>query len=500
MTERNDRHILHKVFSDVIPNEVQRNVLRDALEKAGANIQAVRPEKRHAKTEALERWFDQFQREIPVQVGGSVNQLREYLLKHFPSAIMSDLGRGDSRTIGRNTKGYEAILRGQEDAREALSRTEREALSWKQNKQVRALAPWYSYLTTNDAAGEFKDIPWFRPYVVSTISSTLKRVVDGKATTARREPDTRDEVPHFDAGILALVYDKVKAQLQATHFNERKQQEQFKPNWDIDFWGLWAEATAERIAEGEKYKEKVPKSDWLKITDPTFLTEVSVHTPWCLAGKSTAESYLAPDTADGETYPKAVWVFFDANKNPAIGLHACEIETDHWEIRQIRGADDNQHLGDGLDKRLKDFINGKTVNFTNASRYREQIDDHQAISEFDRHIQLETFNRLPESERKRLLKILYETDRPIKSFGYEKDPRINTLRKKRESVKMKDAEILFGKVATTPGEITQDTKVYIPFTSQLAARAANASIARWKHGTYVSHTTRRSSCSISYVP
>jgi len=457
MVERNDRHILHKVFTDVIPEEVQRNVLRDALEKAGAKIESVRPEKRRAKTEALERWFDQFQRGVPVQVGGSVTQLRDQLLKHFPRAIMTDLGRGDIRAVGRNAKGYEAILREQEDAREALSPTESEALTWKQNKQIRALAPWYSYLTTNDAAGEFKDIPWFRAYVVSTISSTLKKVVDGKASTVRRESDTRDEVPHFDAGILALVYDKVKAQLHATHFNGRKQQEQFVPNWDIDFWGLWAEATTERIAQGEKYKEKVPQNDWLKITDPAFLSEVSVHTPWCLAGKSTAESYLTPDIVDGETYPKAVWVFFDENKSPAIGLHACEIGENQWEIRQIRGADDSQHLREALSVQLDTFINGKKVHFTNAGNYREQIHDHHAVTELSRHIILGTFERLPEMEQKRLLKTLYEIDRPIQSFGYGQDDRVTQLRGKRDGAK--DAEIIFGKehIARTLRD-TKDTQ------------------------------------------
>ena len=58
---------------------------------------------------------------------------------------------------------------------------------------------------------------------------------------------------------------------------------------------------------------------------------------------------------------------------------------------------------------------------------------------------------------------LYEIDQPIEGFGYDKDPRIEEIRKTRNS--KQDAPVMFNcdpnQIATNEREIAENTKAYI---------------------------------------
>jgi hypothetical protein len=160
-----------------------------------------------------------------------------------------------------------------------------------------------------------------------------------------------------------------------------------------------------------------------------------------------------------------MWLFFDENKNPGIALHAVQQYkgSDQYQIRQLRGADDRQDLTDAkLVSALEEFLRKNTETFTNIDTYEEQIRDARVLNDIELETRSQTFDSRPIEERSRMLRVLYEMDRPIKGFGmYGQSTRVREVLADRDV--SKDARVIFHdkKVATSESEVTAETEIYI---------------------------------------
>ena len=136
-------------------------------------------------------------------------------------------------------------------------------------------------------------------------------------------------------------------------------------------------------------------------------------TGWCTAG---AESTAKKQLQGGDFY-----VYYSNNSggqpvNPRI---AIRMNGKH-RIAEIRGVDENQNLDKNisessvLDEKLKDFGDEGEI-------YKVRVDDMKRVTQIEE--KLEKDGELGRED----LRFIFEIDRNIESFGYGRDPRIDSI-------------------------------------------------------------------------
>lgn len=182
-------------------------------------------------------------------------------------------------------------------------------------------------------------------------------------------------------------------------------------------------------------------------------------TGWCIAGYASAwDTYLSHKRS-------RMHVCFRGDTNAGAAIY----EGKPGDITQIRGSAPGQHMDGDAAKRAKDYIR---ANFSESdlTDLDHKFEDTLTLTEIIDGA-LDRAGRDPAAQ-KTLLRFLYEVDRPIRSFGYGRDRRIDTLRKGRDA--MKDASVIFDGVARSPNEITKGTEAYIgPIAADLWPKIEN---------------------------
>lgn len=499
---KGDEHIVHRVADKMLSdekhgeiNERSRAALRQALQRSGSpHVQPLEdPEmRRRIRKQTLTRHALRERSKLREEDSFWTFNVRTPnldptpfgILEQYPDGVISRLGD----TAEEVREAHEAILHDQQLQGVRISETRDEALAWLQRRQIKEFKPWLMYLMAEngDAARYAKQYEWFIPWVMhallTEVPDKFEVKVDGiterRVRSKERGRDTRDCVPHFDAAILALVFEEVTKQLSGTHqkaylserfgdgshlpgYRKLETREVSNPNWDLDFYEILAKAEKTRAERIEAYKGKIQPNTWQKITDPEFLSGISAVTPWCLAGYETAQHYLKPE----EDRESVIWLFFDENKNPGIALHAVEAYkgSERYQIRQLHGADDRQDLTEPkLVLELEQFLLKNAETFTNIDTYKDQIRDARILNDIELETRSQAFDSRPIEERSQLLRVLYEMDRPIKHFGmFGESNRAREVLARRDV--LKDARVIFydKKVATNATEVTAETEIYV---------------------------------------
>lgn len=171
-------------------------------------------------------------------------------------------------------------------------------------------------------------------------------------------------------------------------------------------------------------------------------------TGWCIAGKETAQGnyldqgatlniYYTRDRNGNQTNPRVVIV--------EMGGKVTEVRGIEWE----ENVDDYMKAADVIENKLKELPGGQEFFATDA--------DTKHLAAIDRKVR--SGDKLTDAE----LAFLYEFDRPIKYFGYRKDPRIEELRNQRNPEE--DMPVVFGcepsQIAHHAGELRPDTRAYV---------------------------------------
>ncbi len=453
--------ILHRVAETLARGKFGHG---EAIRKALARTTSPHvPEdaRRAAKEEAVwhgvNGWVEDFANNFAPRNGERLPFERAQRLLHerYPAALMSsDL----------DSEEFLAIRRDQPVGKK--SKTPEEAKIWKQKQQWTQLESWYTYLASENAARQFDSVPGFREMVIDTVSRYVRRVVKNVVVQEERKADTRDSAPDFNPADLAVTFDLLKEVLSGPHEKtytrggKERVQTNYGKNWDGNFYALYAKAGLIRAEKSEKFKEGMPANNWKQFTgkkgDAELLAAIAAHTRWCLAGEDVSRGYLM---TEGER-KQSVWVFFDGNKNPRVALHGRESGGGKYAIRQLRGEDDTPYIKDPkILEQLNAFVTPEK--FSNASTFQDQIRDQNLLATIQEYIETNLVDTLPEDKKKSLLRFLYEADQPIQFLERVRDiSRLRELWAQRKEP-LKDAGIIFGSVAATPGEITKNTKAYI---------------------------------------
>ena len=129
-------------------------------------------------------------------------------------------------------------------------------------------------------------------------------------------------------------------------------------------------------------------------------------------------------------------------------------------IGEVRGvADNNQNL----EGNMAAIAEEKMKELPGAERYKKASADMKTLTTIEKKILRLRSGQAGEGLTKEDLAFLYEINAPIEGFGYQRDPRIEELRSRRNPEE--DMLIIFecdkDQIARSISEIKEDTKAYI---------------------------------------
>jgi hypothetical protein len=190
-----------------------------------------------------------------------------------------------------------------------------------------------------------------------------------------------------------------------------------------------------------------PKSAICVWTLPTTID--GFNTKWCIAGEGYAQDYLSRSD---------VWIYFSEDANGQNDIpRACIVDSGEHGITEVRGIMSNEEAKQHLDSHITPVVAEKLKSMPGGEKWQSTMEDMKHLAKIHfKHLQNEPLN-------KEDLIFLYEIDKPIQSSGYERDPRIEEIRKRRNP--KEDVPIVLecqpSEIAWSRDEIRDKTKSYI---------------------------------------
>ena len=138
------------------------------------------------------------------------------------------------------------------------------------------------------------------------------------------------------------------------------------------------------------------------------------YTGWCTGA---GENFAREQLANGDFY-----VYYTLDNNGEAKVPRIAIRMDgKTNIGEIRGIADNQNI----EPEMMPILEEKIKEFPDREKYYKKERDMKLLTLIDKKVNKNIELSLDE------LKFLYEIDNEIEGFGYEKDPRIQEIKNKR---------------------------------------------------------------------
>lgn len=314
--------------------------------------------------------------------------------------------------------------------------------------QKSSLDNWIDYLASEDAT--YPD--WLKYYAFRSVLG-MGEYDKEKKQFGKRSNTTTKPFPDVNREALAYVLDAVSQKYGKRHtnllaLNEEERKEFDKLLQGENFAKLYAWAIEKLTIAPTESLEKVA-GKWVKYprnSDHASLVEsLRGHgTGWCTAGESTAEIQLK----GGDFY---VYYSQDPKGKPIIPRAAIRMQ--EGSIAEVRGIAAQQNL----DPYISAVVQEKLKEFPDGSSYEKKVGDMKTLTA------IEQKTKAGEKPVKDDLVFLYEINSPIEGFGYQRDPRIEELRKQRNSEE--DMAVVFEcgqeQISHNISEINEGTKAYV---------------------------------------
>ncbi len=322
----------------------------------------------------------------------------------------------------------------------------------------KSLDNWILYLS--DANEPYPT--WFRYYAFRNILDLGDYDKDKGEFTKRSRGSVR-LFPDIDRGALAYVEEQIEAAKDPAMLERlrKAQKATGTPEAELltkakaaDFATLpfpkqYAEGIRQNGEITPEMKEET-RGKWVKYgqgTEPTALwaSLQNKGAAWCTKGFATAETQLK----GGDFY---VYYTHDRQGKPSIPRIAIRMQENR--IFEVRGvADNNQNL----EGNMVQITEEKVRELPGAEPYQKKSANMKALTAIEKKV------KRNEALSKDDLIFLYEINTPIEGFGYQRDPRIEELRKQRNPEE--DMPIVFEcakeQIAHTAKEIYKNTKAYV---------------------------------------
>ena len=315
--------------------------------------------------------------------------------------------------------------------------------------QKKSLDSWIDYLSSDDAMYP----TWFKYFVfrnitkLSQFDKELGKFKDRTSSTTAPFPDIYREA-------LAQVSDLYES---ASRDKSLFQDKDFQVFISKKFPTQYADKIQKTLEHSQEDKEQI-KGEWIKYnqgdeegTRTLYKSLESKGTGWCTAGFSTSQTQIK----SGDFY-----VFYTYDKEgkpnqPRLAIRMNGTST----IGEVRGILPHQEveplLQDTLDEKLSTF-GGE------ADKYKKKSQDMKRLTAIEKA----TENNQPLTREDLLF--LYEVNNKIESFGYQTDPRIEDIKKKRN--RKEDIQTICNcepqYIATDFPDINESTQIYVEDTGK----------------------------------
>ena len=182
--------------------------------------------------------------------------------------------------------------------------------------------------------------------------------------------------------------------------------------------GIWIKYNYETKEEANRKILNEEEPEYLKL----YNSLQGYNTGWCTAGsKETAKRQIC----GGNSYQGGdFYVYYTKDNNDEYKVPRIAIRMNRNSIGEIRGIASGQNIESNmeivLEEKLKEFPNGKS--------YQKRVHDMKMLTEI--------YDNCGKRElTKEELIFLYEINDTISGFGYDKDPRIEEIKNKRNTRK-----------------------------------------------------------------
>ena len=362
-------------------------------------------DKGDSPTEKIEKYFDRLERvhDIAKETPHKMEILKKfyydkYVIKELPESYIHL-----QKKIARE-RGYGNITVTEEMKKEMLSTVQKE--------QEKSLDMWIDYFTSDDAMYPV----WFKHYAFKGMLK-LNKFDKEKGEFGKRSKTTTDAFIELNREVLARVYDTLSKEIGTNdEISEEAKRalengESFKKLYEYyltntnhvnrsgDTDGIWI-----KYDQGSDYK-------------PLWKSLQGKNTGWCTAGEETAKTQLL----NGDFYVYYTKDDKGEYKEPRIAIRM----DGKSKIGEVRGVGEHQNL-EGC---MTSIAEEKLKEFPDKDKYLKSVHDMKLLTEIDNKV-----NDNVDLTREELI-FLYEVDNKIEGFGYDRDPRIQEIRNKRNNKK-----------------------------------------------------------------
>ncbi len=316
----------------------------------------------------------------------------------------------------------------------------------KQDIQEKSLATWLDYLEQNDA--EYPT--WFRYFVVRNLEK-MGSMDKERGEYTKRTSYTVAPFPELNSEALGFVY-RVLTQGIGHEFDDDESQKGTIESLikKKDFSKLYTFAQIETA--GQLNKESI-EGEWVKYdqgSDHHILEQAlrGKGTGWC-----TAEGSAYAHLQGGDFY-----VYYSKGPNGVFTEPRIAIRMDGDNLGEVRGVNQRQEL----EPQLISIAEDKYHSLPGGEKYDKKSQDMKMVTKLVKK------QEKGEKFTKDDLIFLYELNSPIEGFGYQRDPRIEELKRVRNQTRGKLSEDLCIIFECTPDQfayskegLNKNTKVYI---------------------------------------
>jgi hypothetical protein len=287
-----------------------------------------------------------------------------------------------------------------------------------QADQRAGLGKWVEYLGGDD--GGYPD--WFKSYTWTSVTK-LGTFDKEKNEFQKRSRGTTAPYPELNREALAYVYDVLnKSRIQGEQVNgganDAELQKLLKSG---NFGKLYAHAVLEVTPDSPELR-KDTRGSWTKFNqtdDPRTARRLSGSlqghgTGWCTAGESTATMQLR----GGDFF-----VYYTRDEEGKDTVPRVAIRMEQGEVAEVRGVNAAQEL----EPEMADITAEQLKDLPGGAEYIRKAEDMKRLTAIEKRITANPNADLSAEE----LRFLYELDREIQGFGYERDPRVNEIRQMR---------------------------------------------------------------------
>ena len=370
------------------------------------------------KRERLLNYFNRLE-EIHKRVSESKNKSDEKLLKGFyydlyvikPEDIPESYFQNQVKLA--RERGYGNIRLTNEDRKRMTDQVIED--------QKHSLDKWIEYFLYDEESKSYE--MWEKYWVFQGLQNL------GKYDKKTYKFSKRDKTTVYPFPPVEREFIFTTLHLMEDYIKDKKGDEEIKSALGSGNFKMLYEYVIKQSMLKDKLQSNTTSGKWVKYeqgSDYNILRDSlqGYYTGWCTAaGENFAKSQLA----NGDFY---IYYTLDNNGEAKVPRIAIRMNGNN-KIEEIRGIADRQNM----EPEMMPILEEKLKEFPDRDKYLKKEHDMKLLTLIDKkvnnNIEL-TFDEL---------KFLYEIDSKIEGFGYERDPRIDEIKKKRKI--KKDYALIF---------------------------------------------------------